>query len=101
MLEQVTVKKLNRTFFSDEKVFKVHYYRNSQNYRVYAPCDQKRVKFQIRDFILVERIFPNLLWCQYEYQNWVKLQSLVLRKEQRLFKIITVVMFLRLNTRDG
>ena len=101
MLEQVTVKKLNRTFFSDEKVFKVHYYRNSQNYRVYPPCDQKRVKFQIRDFILVERIFPNLLWCQYEYQNWVKLQSLVLRKEQRLFKIITVVMFLRLNTRDG
>ena len=41
LLKQVIVNKLNRTFFSDEKVFKVQNYRNSLNSRVYAPCNQK------------------------------------------------------------
>ena len=42
LLKQLTANKLNRTFFNYEKVFKVQDYRNSQNCRVYAPCNQKR-----------------------------------------------------------
>ena len=71
-------------------------YRNSQRCCLYAPCIQKRVKFWILDFILVEQNFTNLLWCEQEYQNWVKLQTFLLRKGQRLIKSITVVMFFRL-----
>ena len=71
-------------------------YRNSQKCRLYAPCIQKRVEFWILDFILVEQDSANLLWCEQEYQNWVKLQTFLLRKGQRLHKSITVVMFFRL-----
>ena len=38
LLKQVAFNKLNRTFFSDEKVFK----KDLQNCRVHAPCDQKK-----------------------------------------------------------
>ena len=41
-LNQVTVNKLKRTLFSDEKIFKVQDHRNSQNCPVYALCDQKK-----------------------------------------------------------
>ena len=56
--------KLNRTFFSDEKAFKVQDYRNPQNCRVYGPCDQK--KNEISDSRLYSRRtdFSNLFWCQ-------------------------------------
>ena len=40
LLKEVTVNKLN--YFSDEKVFKVQDYKNSQNCRLYAPCDQNK-----------------------------------------------------------
>ena len=64
LVKQVTVSKLNRAFFGDDKVFKVQDYRNSQNCCVYAPYNQERVKFQICGFILVEQDFPYLLWYQ-------------------------------------
>ena len=41
-LNQVTVNKLKRTLFSDEKIFKVQDHRNSQSCLVYALCDQKK-----------------------------------------------------------
>lgn len=41
LLKQVTVNKLNITFFTDEKVFKGQDYRNLQNCCVYAACDKK------------------------------------------------------------
>ena len=56
--------KLNRTFFSDEKAFKVQDYRNSQNCRVYGPCDQKKNEISDSRLYSCRTDFSNLLWCQ-------------------------------------
>ena len=42
LLRNITKGKLNKTFFTDEKVFKLQDYHNSQNCRVYAPNESKK-----------------------------------------------------------
>ena len=55
-LKQVTVNKLKKTLFSDEKIFKVQDHRNWQNCLVYALCDQKMSDFNTRDEWLLTTI---------------------------------------------
>ena len=45
LLRNITKEKLNITFFTDEKVFKLQDYHNSQNCRVYEPNERKKMSY--------------------------------------------------------
>ena len=93
LLKQLTVNKLNRTSFSDEKVFKV---QDSQNCRVYALCDQKKRVISDSRPYSCRTGFPKFVILSIGVSKVGKTSVVLLRKEQRLIKSITVVMLLRL-----
>lgn len=51
----MTVEKVNKTFFIDEKLFKLHKPRNTQNNHVYF---EAKKKFQMIDLFVKRSSFP-------------------------------------------
>ena len=58
LLRNLTAAKLRKTFFSDEKIFKVIQVYNSQNDRFYVPEDTAKCDVDIRRLIREKTAFP-------------------------------------------
>lgn len=59
LLRNLTVERVNKTFFTDEKLFKIDEPLNSQNNRVYAPANQKKSSITEERLYVTKTGFPN------------------------------------------